>query len=174
MGVSLSPGENLEAQVLCQPSGKQEPGGFKLKLWFKEMDGPAAQWLRIGIEKFMVPASDDLVYLKASTTLEEETELTAIHPEMRKYASQLSIRAKTPDGRERPLFSIFSWDPAWIGAYNFARPVVLPKGTVINAEGVYNNSGHAFGELRTKPTDVMSGPGEGDELFWIHLQLTQP
>jgi hypothetical protein len=83
----------------------------------------------------------------------------------------LSVQATKPDGTSLNLLNLVRWDPGWVGAYNFPKPVSLPKGTKIRVEGYYNNSGHAFGELRTTPSDVKFGPGPNDELFWVHLQL---
>lgn len=172
-GVTIPAETEFEVQVLYQPTGKAEDGNLSLELvWDDASEG--ATWVRLGERDFMIPARDLFTTLTAETTLEKDQNLVAIYPEARKYFNSMSVQATRPDGSNVNLLNLVRWDAGWVGAYNFPKPVSLPKGTKIRVEGYYNNSGHAFGELRTTPTDVKFGPGPNDELFWVHLQLETP
>ena len=52
----------------------------------------------------------------------------------------MKIDAHLPDGSTVPLIWIKDWDFNWQGAYTYASPVKLPKGTRIDLEYTYDNS----------------------------------
>lgn len=170
-GILIQPGERLVAQVLYQPSGKPENGDLEVALQWAD-DAPASSWKKMGVRDFVIPTWDGIFNFSDLYTLSEDTWVSALHPEMRKYAIQTALTAKLPDGTTKNLFSILTWDPNWVGAYNFAKPVFLPKGTVLKATVTYDNSGCTFGVLRNIARDVKWGPGPEDELFWMNVLLT--
>ena len=50
------------------------------------------------------------------------------------------MTAKLPDGKKKELLKIDDWDLDWQDRYYFKKPIVLPAGTEISTELVYDNS----------------------------------
>jgi hypothetical protein len=48
--------------------------------------------------------------------------------------------ATTPEGKEIPLVSIPEWDFRWQESYQFRQLIKIPKGSIIRAEGTYDNT----------------------------------
>ena len=53
----------------------------------------------------------------------------------------MRVNAYLPDGTTKPLIWIKDWDFNWQGQYRYQQPIALPKGTRIELEYVYDNSG---------------------------------
>lgn len=171
-GVAIKQGDLLLAKVTYQPSGKVEDGGLALK--FALGDKPSTvRWLRLGERDFTIPTADGLYPMVSEITLDRAGVLREILPEIKQYARQMRVEATLPSGRTVGLMGIYTWDAQWPGAYNFAKGIELPVGTKIRSQIAYDNSGHAFGDLRTTPKPIPFGPGENDELNWTHIMLEE-
>jgi thiol-disulfide isomerase/thioredoxin len=77
--------------------------------------------------------------------------------------------AKRPDGREEKLFRIDDWDFNWQGRYNYAEPVRLPRGTIIETTLTYDNSADNPRNPSNPPVPVRWGEGSTDEMGSIGM-----
>jgi hypothetical protein len=80
--------------------------------------------------------------------------------------------AARPDGKEVPLIWIKDWDFNWQGAYQYAQPVRLPKGTVIKVKAVYDNSADNPKNPNNPPKAVRWGEQTTDEMCILGVQVT--
>ncbi len=171
-GVRLEPGDRLAVAVLYQPTGRNEAAGFELGVRWAEAKESSATWTTIGKAEGTLRPGDGVQTFIDEMTLDQDRKLRGFIPECRDYARQVRLLATPPGGLTRTLLRINTWDVNWIGAYQWPTAISLPKGTVIRAEIDYDNSGHSAGNRELAPINpVKFGAGEGEELFWVHLQF---
>jgi hypothetical protein len=169
-GIAVPPGGRLAVWALYQPTGKPESAAFDLSLRFGDPK-VRPEWKTLGNKEFAIKPADGPETLSDSWTLEEDRDLIAIVPECKLYALQVRVKAALPNGQEKSVLTILTWDRNWVGAYNFERPVRLPKGTKLTIEIDYDNSGHSAGNREERPTtSVKYGATDRDEHFWVHFQ----
>lgn len=168
-GIALDDDDNLVVQAHYQPTGKSEPAGFKLGLYFRDIVEQHPVWLTIGSDRIYIPYLETPT-LRAQTKLEEPVTILALLPEARFYCNSITLRAELPSGENRIVFQRHGWDPFWAGSYVFEKPVALPKGTTLRTEYEYDNGVHSALNENITPRAVRYGPGLYDELFWMHIQ----
>lgn len=171
-GVPVAKDAVLVVSALIQPSGKQEDAGFELGIRTSDPPKAPLEWITLGSKEFAIAPADGGQTLHAETVLEHDVDLVSVVPECRLFAQQVRVEAVLPSGESKRILVVQSWDLNWQGAYQPAKPVRLLKGTKITAEIDYDNSGHSGGNREARPTtSVRFGPGDGDDLFWVHLQV---
>ncbi|MGI8923612.1 MAG: hypothetical protein ACR2HJ_06155 [Fimbriimonadales bacterium] len=168
VGIPIKGQHSLLVQVQYNPLGRPEKGTFKIGLYAsRQAQNETPKWLSIGSKEIDIPAVGRRT-IRASHVLAEGIKLLAIHPEARLAARLIRLEAKLADGGTKQVFG-GSWDLYWMGAYNFAKPPILPKGTQLNLTIEYTNgldSMHSSGN----PRPIKFGYGPRDELAWVHLQ----
>lgn len=169
--IEVKPGDDLAVIPLWQPSGREESGEFEVALYFDDQAQNSSEWMTMGKADFVIPAQDGFTDLTDSTILSCDTQIVSILPEARLFARMIRLDATLPNGNKKAAFLIRSWDSEWAGAYNFEKPVSLPKGTRLDLTITYDNSGHSLGNLRKDPDPIHFGATNNDELFWMHLQV---
>ena len=69
-----------------------------------------------------------------------DMEAVSIFPHMHMIGKDIKVTATFPDGTVQILLWIDDWDFNLQNIYEFAEPVLLPKGTVLSLEGIHDNS----------------------------------
>jgi len=69
-----------------------------------------------------------------------DVDVQAVQPHAHYRAREVRATATLPDGTATPLIYIKDWDYRWQHVYRYVTPVMLPKGTRIEATGVFDNS----------------------------------
>jgi hypothetical protein len=167
-GVALKPGEGLAVQALYHPTGRAEDGRFEVGVYLTDDPPYEPKWLTLGTKDIAIPA-DRLRNFEAERKLEQDVEVLGVHPEAGVTTTNMVLVAVLPDGKVRQLWSVFKWDPIWIGSYRFEKPVRLPKGTALRAVTRIDNSSHNPKFETRKLIPVQYGPGVDDERFWVHV-----
>ncbi|MFM2207126.1 MAG: hypothetical protein RL213_1101 [Bacteroidota bacterium] len=73
-------------------------------------------------------------------TLPEDISLLTVNPHMHLLGASFKAYALTAGGDTVRLISIPKWDFRWQYFYTYPKPVHLPAGTVLIAEGLYDNT----------------------------------
>lgn len=178
-GLDLGKSSALEVRGLYHPTGKEERGDFEIGLYFAEGPRPAKpKWIRFGRASFVIPGNPEYTTLDDKRVLSEDELIIGFVPEARNLASSVALSAAFAELPPKYLAVIAEWTPRWQGAYNFVTPPLMLSGTTITAEVSYDNSRHRIPDITLdeyqrlpKNNPVNSGPGEKDELFWIHVQV---
>ncbi len=76
----------------------------------------------------------------SSALMSEDVSLLSITPHMHLLGKRFYAIAITPALDTIPLIKINQWDFNWQYTYNFLKPVCLPRGSVVYAEGEYDNT----------------------------------
>ena len=70
----------------------------------------------------------------------KETELLSLFPHMHLRGKSFKYVLERPDGSKKTLLSVPKYDFNWQNSYNFAKPLVVPKGSRIRCYARFDNS----------------------------------
>jgi hypothetical protein len=87
-----------------------------------------------------IPANKVSHYMLKVTNRSEDESLLYIWPHMHLLGKEFKAFAITPQEDTIPLVHIPSWDFRWQEIYRFKKMVHIPKGSVIQIEGDYDNT----------------------------------
>jgi hypothetical protein len=87
----------------------------------------------------VIPAANGNAEVVSEVTVGEEAKLVYAQPHMHLRGKDFEVRAVYPTGESETLLKA-RWDFNWQLGYNFAQPVVLPKGTRVIAISHFDNS----------------------------------
>jgi hypothetical protein len=87
-----------------------------------------------------IPAGDPNHQVDAKVTLQREAKLQSLFPHMHVRGKSFTYTATYPTGESATLLSVPRYDFNWQLTYALEKPLVLPKGTVLKATAVYDNS----------------------------------
>lgn len=120
------------------------------------------------VPRLIVPA-DSVMRVQTRHTVTEDISLLTINPHMHLIGRSFLAYALLPDGDTVPLIRIREWDFRWQYFYTFRKMVKLPRGTIIHAEGVYdntrNNPNNPFDPPRAVFEPVNENMRTTDEMF---------
>jgi tetratricopeptide (TPR) repeat protein len=172
MGWVLEPGTDLVVEIHMQPSGKPEPVAPSIGLYFTD-DPPERTpvMLRLGRQNIDIPAGDSNFVVEDSFVLPVDVELQALQPHAHQRAREVEGMAKLPDGTERSLIKIKSWDFRWQHVYRLVSPLALPRGTTISMHYTYDNSAANLRNPQQPPIRVFWGQFSRDEMGDLWLQV---
>lgn len=173
MSWRLFPGDDLVLQLHAVPVGKAERVQPKIGIWFTDqpMRQPYEMLMLFSEEIDIAPGDDDFV-LRDHVVLPVPVQLHAIYPHAHYVCRRMRATATLPDKSVRTLFAIDDWDFDWQDDYRYREPIVLPKGTRIDIEYVYDNS-EANGNNPVRPLQrVRFGQDSADEMGTLTLSLT--
>ena len=83
----------------------------------------------------------------------------------------MKVTATLPDGKKQPMIWISDWDFNWQGRYQYARPVSLPKGAVVEMEAFFDNSSDNPKNPNNPPKTVKQGERTVDEMCECLFQV---
>ncbi len=87
----------------------------------------------------VIPAANGNAEVVSEVTVGEETTLVYAQPHMHVRGKDFEVRVVYPTGEAETLLKA-KWDFNWQLGYNFAKPVVLPKGSRVIAISHFDNS----------------------------------
>jgi tetratricopeptide (TPR) repeat protein/mono/diheme cytochrome c family protein len=173
MALRLDAGTDLVLNIHLQPSGKAEWIQPSLGLYFTEQ--PATRFpMLLQLEndrKLDIPPGEKNFLVTDEFTLPEDVQLLAIYPHAHYVGKELQAFAKFPDGTQKSLIHIPSWDLNWQAVFRYETPVELPAGTVISMRYRYDNSDENIRNPNVPPKRVVGGNRASDEMAHLWLQV---
>ncbi len=157
----LPAGARLIFQIHYTPNGKERSDRTRVALFFSEEEPPPREVLTGAIvnARFRIPPGDADHEVHAREKLEEDVELLSLFPHMHLRGKDFRYIARLPGGKELDLLECrFVFD--WQDSYRWKQPVRLPRGTVLECIGHYDNS--AENPANPDPTQEV---GWGDQTF---------
>jgi hypothetical protein len=167
-------GADLVLQVHYHPSGKLEEDQSWLGLTFSGPPTRARTAVLLVNRRIDITPGDSHYVVKASIAMPRDVELTAITPHAHLLGKEMKIDAHLPDGSLVPLIWIKDWDFNWQGSYQYAKPLTLPKGTVVEMEYTYDNSENNPRNPSHPPVRVRWGEQTTDEMALAFLTVVLP
>jgi tetratricopeptide (TPR) repeat protein len=173
MALRLDKGTDLILNTHMQPSGKPEVIQPTIGLYFTSQ--PATKFpMLLQLEndvKLDIPAGQKDFTVTDHFTLPVDVDLLAIYPHAHYLGKDILAFATLPDGAQKTLIHIPRWDLNWQAVYRYAEPVLLPKGTVVALQYVYDNSEDNPLNPNHPPVRVKSGNRSSDEMCHLWLQV---
>jgi tetratricopeptide (TPR) repeat protein/mono/diheme cytochrome c family protein len=173
MALRLDAGTDLVLNIHLQPSGKPEWIQPTLGLYFTEQ--PATRFPMLlqfeNDRKLDIPPGEKNFLVTDEFTLPEAVQLLAIYPHAHYVGKDLQAFAKFPDGTQKPLIHIPSWDLNWQAVFRYQDPLELPAGTVISMRYRYDNSDENIHNPNVPPKRVVGGNRASDEMAHLWLQV---
>jgi mono/diheme cytochrome c family protein len=169
---TLQPGADLVVQLHMQPSGAVENVRPTIGFYFsKEPPTRTPAILRLGSQGIEIPPGTARYTIKDSFVLPVDAELQAVQPHAHYRARDVRGIATLPDGTVKTLIHIGEWDFRWQHVYRYQSPLVLPKGTRLEMEYVYDNSESNPRNPDRPPRRVFWGQRTIDEMGDLWFQL---
>jgi hypothetical protein len=106
---------------------------------------PIQEWMlgTLGISEVkpaLVVPPEEVMKVETNFIVPQDVSLLTINPHMHLIGRSFKAWANTPSGEEIPLVSIPKWDFRWQYFYTFHKMLKVPAGSVIHAEGIYDNT----------------------------------
>lgn len=168
----IDPHTDLVLQLHMQTSGKPEHIRPSIALYFTDRPPTVPQFvLRVGDDPLDIPAGDAHYALRSSYELPTDVAVRSIFPHAHYLARTMHVWATVPDGGVKELLRIDDWDFAWQDQYVFAQPVMLPAGSRIEMEYVYDNSDANPRNPSHPPRHVHTGEQSTDEMGNVTFEV---
>lgn len=126
---------------------------------------------------FEIPPYADDWKVGASRTFTEDTLLLAMMPHMHLRGKSAKYVAFYPDGTSEVLLDVPKYDFNWQSFYEYGEPKLLPAGTRVEMELVYNNSQENADRVGFNPARAIrfGGPTTDEmDLAWITIAPSAP
>lgn len=97
----------------------------------------------LGISDVVPPLQippDEIKAFHTEITLNEKISLLTVNPHLHLLGKSFKAYAIKPAGDTIPLIRINEWNFRWQYFYTYKKPVVIPKGSRIRAEAVFDNT----------------------------------
>jgi hypothetical protein len=105
-------------------------------------------------------------------TLESDISLISITPHMHKIGKRLKVYAFAPCSNDTIRLVDDKWDFHWQGIYTFPRPIHLKAGTILHADGFYNNTSSNPDNPNMPPKDIEAGNSTLTEMMQVFFCWT--
>lgn len=163
---------DLVLNLHLHPSGKPETERSTVGVYFTDKP-PTRRFVDIMMidRKIDIAPGEKNFKTHDERMVPVDLELHSIFPHMHIIGKQMTLAAEYPDGRKETLFKIDDWDFNWQDAYEFAKPVLLPKGTKLTLDGVHDNSADNPQNPSNPPKRVRWGEQTFDEMSLAFLNL---
>ena len=167
----LDPRTDLVLQLHLQRTGKVEPVSPKIALYFSKTPPVQRRYsVRIGDLPIDIAPGDRSYRMVDSYVLPADTRLLGMFPHAHYLAKRVRVFSTLPGGQELELLRIDDWDFNWQDEYAFAEPPVLPRGSTLQMEFVYDNSADNVRNPSRPPRRVRNGTQSTDEMGNVTFQ----
>ncbi len=170
--VALRKGTDLVMQVHYHPAGTDTEDRSEVALYFTP-DPPQRRMMEIalGSRNIDIAAGERRYLVRDRFELPVDVEVTGIIPHAHYICREMTGRATLPGGRRVELIRVRDWDFNWQRHYHYEKPFVLPAGTRLEMDFVYDNSAANPRNPSSPPKRVQWGPDSGDEMAGLHVQV---
>jgi Tfp pilus assembly protein PilF len=173
LALRLDPGNDLVLNTHLQPSGKPEVVEPAIGIYFT--NEPATRFpvlLQLENDRSLdIPPGDRNFLVSDEFPLPVDAELLAIYPHAHYLCRDMLATARLPNGIEKTLIHIPSWDLNWQAVFRLTQPEPLPRGTTIRMRYRYDNSNDNIANPNNPPERVRAGNRAVDEMAHLWLQV---
>jgi Flp pilus assembly protein TadD len=169
----LDEGNDLILNMHLKPTGKPESVRARIGLYFT--DKPATEHpmlLQLEHDAALdIPPGDPAFVIEDELKLPVSVDVLGIYPHAHYLGKRMEGWAVLPDGERRWLILIKNWDINRQSVYRFAKPVSLPRGSVVHMRYTYDNSANNVRNPNSPPIRVRAGNRSVDEMGHLWLQV---
>ncbi|HUL51507.1 MAG TPA: tetratricopeptide repeat protein [Candidatus Nitrosotalea sp.] len=168
----LEPDTDLVVQIHMRRTGKTEALQPLIGLYFTP-DPPVKSAAVIGLLSQLIDIApgDGNYTVERTFKLPVDVQVLDVMPHLHYLGKEVQGFATLPDGTRKWLVWIKHWDFNWQGEYRYAKPVFLPKGSVLTMRYTYDNSDSNVHNPSHPPRRVGFGPQSTDEMGELWFQV---
>ena len=173
----LSPKLDLVIEVHMLPTGKPEPIKCEVGFYYSDQaptDLPAI--IRMGPTTIDIAPGQQRYVHEEQFRVPVDVDLLNVYPHAHLLAKSMRSFATLPGGKRVCLLDIDDWDFNWQDEYQYAEPIRLPAGSIIDMKFTYDNSADNVRNPHSPPKRVTQGAETFDEMgdLWFQMVPTQP
>jgi hypothetical protein len=113
-------------------------------------------------------------YFKTSFLIENTISISSILPLSQSVCTSWSLKSKDPETNESTsLLEIRNWDPHWNRKYYYKKPILLKKGTAIEAIASYKNTEDNENIIMKPTRHLLHGYGLRNEVFEVYFDVSE-
>ncbi|HMX26410.1 MAG TPA: hypothetical protein PLD20_05945 [Blastocatellia bacterium] len=155
LGHRLEAESSIVLKIHYRRTGKAVTDRSRLALYFaKAAAGKLVRNVTISPATTIVPANAEYHAVKASLTLNNTSEAVSIRPLLFPFAKSIEATAYRPNGSIEVLIVAKNYRYDWQPAYQFRKPIPLPKGTRIEVRAYFDNSENNHNNPNDPPAAV--------------------
>ncbi len=164
-------GWNVVLSVHYVPNGTEQTDTSSIALELAEPGTVRRQMAtRAILDDALVIAPFEKKTVRHAWMLEDDYTLFALYPHMHWRGKSMRFEARYPNGETDVLLDVFAYDFAWQYRYVLGVPKALPRGTVVTATALYDNS--AENKNNPDPAAVVhAGRQSTDEMFQACFEI---
>jgi tetratricopeptide (TPR) repeat protein len=167
----IEPGTDLVLRLHMRHADKPVTVQPSVALTFRDAEPDPTVMVRLGRRDIDIePGAADYTTTD-SFVLPVDVQLQALQPHAHDYTRRLEAEARLPDGTVKRLLQIKRWESRWQRAYHYETPIALPRGTTIVTRYSFGNPSRPGEGAGRPPAHVRFGPGIGDAIGDLWLQL---
>ncbi len=173
VGKFLRKGSDLVLQIHYHPDGKNETDQSVVGVYFTRTSArKIVGGIAVRTRNLDIPPGERRHRVTArSEPLPVDVKVIGIAPHMHYLGKEMKVVARTPDGKDVPMIWIKDWDFNWQGQYQYRTPMSLPKGSVVELEAYYDNTGENPANPSRPPRRVRWGEQTTDEMCLLGVQV---
>ncbi len=161
---------DLVFQIHYRATGKAETDQSEVGLYFtREPVRRVLDSLLLRSFNLDIPPGESHYVINDSLTVPADCALMSIFPHMHFVAREVHASVALPDGTTRDLIDISHWNFKWQDRFVYQEPIVLPKGSVVHCQWIYDNSAANASNPFSPPRRIRFGPNATDEMCALHL-----
>jgi hypothetical protein len=171
-GRVLPRGSDVVLQIHYHPIGKVESDRSSVGLFFarkpvtRRMAG-----LTLCTDRIDIPPGTTRHTVILTARIKADVHLYTVVPHAHYLCREFRLAATLPDGTCQPLLWIQDWDLDWQDQYRYAKPVRLPKGTILTLAAYFDNSEGNPRNPNKPPRRVRYGVSSEEEMCACHLEF---
>lgn len=173
-GVFIPKGFNLTMQMHYTTFGKSVVDETRIGLYFHDKK-PEHKFLTKPISHggtaLTLRPNEHEHKMNYHHVFEHDTMLYSLRPHMHYRGKAFKFSAIYPDGRRETLMNVPNYNFAWQPTYRLSEPVMLPAGTRVVTDGIFDNSKYNPGNPDPEAT-VKGGAQSWDEMFIGYFTYT--
>jgi peroxiredoxin len=172
VGKTIPKGSDFILLIHYHGTGKPEADASSIGLYFH--DKPAKRrftFLPLSSDKIDISAGEKRHRMTLTYRVPADSHAYSVLPHGHFLMREISLTAVLPTGKTVPMLWVPDWDFNWQGQYHFARPVALPKGTLLHVVAYYDNSRDNPSNPNDPPCRVRFGWSSTDEMLGCHVQV---
>ena len=172
MAWRVDPGNDMLLELHLMPGSRPEHVQSRIGLYFARTAPtrvPAS--IRLGRQNLDIPAGATAHVSRDSYVLPVDVEVLGVQPHAHYLAREIKGFATLPNGTRTWLIDVKNWDFDWQDFYEYAKPFVLPKGTVLAMEITYDNSAGNRRNPNSPPKRVTWGQQSSNEMGDVWIQV---
>jgi hypothetical protein len=171
----LAANRDLAFKIRYLTSGRETVDRTRIGLYFQDQAPEmVVDTLVIANDRISIPAgAAEHREIARSEPLTADVYLSSLSPHAHGRAESMQLTAIYPDGKRQLLANVANYNFNWQLTYRLQQPLLLPAGTRLEAETVYDNS--LANPLNADPeVTVEWGVSDQDEMFNHYVRFLRP